>query len=49
MLSAEALGKYLVHTGAARPGDRLVVVGVHNHASEGPPGVVAHLVLGSSD
>jgi hypothetical protein len=49
MLSAEAMGKHLVRSGAARPGDRVVVVGVHDQAGEGPPGVVAHLVLGASD
>jgi pyruvate kinase len=49
MLSAEAMGKYLVRIGAARPGDRVVVAGVHDQASEGLPDVVAHLVLGAPD
>jgi pyruvate kinase len=49
MLSPEAMGKHLVRTGAARPGDRVVVVAVHDQASEGPPGVVAHLVLAASE
>jgi pyruvate kinase len=49
MLSAEAMGKYLVRTGAARPGDQLVVVGVHDQTGDRFPGMVAHLVLGTSD
>ena len=46
MLSAEAMGKHLVQTGAARPGDRVVVVAVHDEAREDRPGVVAQVVLG---
>jgi len=47
MLSAETIGKHLLRTAAARPGDRLVVVAVHDEPSEGPPGMVAHVVLGT--
>jgi hypothetical protein len=49
MLGAEAMGKHLVRTGRARPGHRVVLVGVHDQVGEGPRGVVAHLVLGPSD
>ena len=49
MLTAETIAKHLLHRGAGRPGDRLVVVGVHDEPSEGPPGVVTHVVLGAAD
>jgi pyruvate kinase len=44
MLSAESIGKHLVRMGGAQPGDRVVVVGMHDQSSENSPGVVAHLV-----
>jgi pyruvate kinase len=49
MLTADALGKHLVRAGAARPGDRLVVVSVRDKADESPRDVVTQLVLGGSD
>jgi pyruvate kinase len=48
-LTDVALGEYLVRTGAARPGARVVVVSVHDEADETGRDVVAHLVLGTSD
>jgi pyruvate kinase len=49
MLSAEALGEHLVRTGAARPGDRVVVVSMRDQADQSPRDVVTHLVLGTFD
>jgi hypothetical protein len=46
ILSAESMDKHLVRIGAARPGDRVVLVGMHDGTSENSPGVVAHLVSG---
>jgi pyruvate kinase len=48
-LTDVAMGEYLVRTGAARPGDRMVVVSVQDEAEETPRDVVTHLVLGNSD
>jgi pyruvate kinase len=49
MLTAETIGQHLVRRGAGSPGDRLVVVGVHDEPREGPPGVITQVVLGTAD
>jgi pyruvate kinase len=49
LLSAEAMGQHLVRAGAARPGDRLVVLSVRDQTDQSPRDVVTHLVLGTSD
>jgi hypothetical protein len=42
------MGEHLVRTGAARPGDRMVVVSVRDEADEARRGIVTHLVLGTN-